>query len=78
MSGRHHFQTTEVSVFKLSLTLASAPWGQILFSFFLSFVTEEVGSDGIEEMGKTSLKSKVYYLLVPEDWDRELEVAVLC
>lgn len=61
MSGRHHFQTTEVSVFELSLTLASAPWGQILFSFFLSFVMEEVGSDGVEEMGKTSLKSKVYY-----------------
>lgn len=77
MSGRHHFLTTEVSIFKLSLTLASAPWGKIIFSFFLPFVMEEVGSDGVQEIGKTSLKNKSI-LFAPEVWDREVEVAVVC
>ncbi|KAL5738626.1 hypothetical protein ACOSP7_031387 [Xanthoceras sorbifolium] len=59
VSGHHHIRQLKLSAFKLSLTLASAPWGRVVGSW------RKLGSGSIPEVGqglqtsrKSSLKKK--------------------
>ncbi|KAL5736931.1 hypothetical protein ACOSQ2_031719 [Xanthoceras sorbifolium] len=84
VSGHHHIRQLKLSAFKLSLTLASAPWGRVVGSW------RKLGSGSIPEVGqglqtsrKSSLKKKKKpkLLLVMEDSSvgvREGDINSIC